>query len=207
VERTAGNWIQWKRRKKRRERERERERENLRPRVSVRAHTYNSRASERRRVRVRVMDALIRIRMTDRFFSPRSLNRLTILALRRHARRECRYLAITVPRPSQRASKRSNVEWGLKNVYRAWNERGKLERTSTSICAWPRVKNTSRRTWSTFKFIELNNRDCFECLDEWLMLSGTKNNGGKQFILLSRFIEINIWTSLVFEVSELMESR
>jgi len=46
-------------------------------------------------------------------------------SLRRHARRECRYLAITVPRPSPRASnaKRSNAEWGLKNVYRverAW---------------------------------------------------------------------------------------
>lgn len=135
------------------------------------------RIRSRARRRVRVTDALIRIRMTDRFFSPRSLNRLTILAPRRHARRECRYPAITVPRPSPRASntKRSNAEWGFKNVYRverAWKiGTDKYE----IVAAW-----RTRRTRSTFKSVELtvndNNRDCFERLGQWLMLSRTNNN-------------------------------
>ena len=83
--------------------------------------------------------------------------------------------------------------------------------------AWPRVKNTSRRALGLgLKLIELNavngnNRDCFECLDgvtdvEWrrgeLKIMAENNS-----FFFSRFIEINIWTSLVFEVSELMESR
>lgn len=64
-------------------------------------------------------------------------------SLRRHARRECRYPAITVPRPSPRASnaKRSNAEWGLKNVYRA--ERAWKIGTDRYEISWPRVKNTS----------------------------------------------------------------
>lgn len=117
--------------------------------LCVRAHTSTwslarvaRRGAERRRVRV--TDALIRIRMTDRFFSPRSLNRLTILAPRRHARRECRYPAITVPRPSPRASnaKRSNAEWGFKNVYRV--ERAWKIGTDKYERSWPREEHLAR---------------------------------------------------------------